>query len=405
MLKKIIKKIIKILSIVFVIAVIGGVSGVTMERNIVPWLSSFKCLERFPILQKANERITVINKTEQVTVHENFSVTNTSQNVLPVVVSIVEYADEKDVQKENEIKTSSDIQSHIKTGIILTGDGLIMSVIRNNADVFEEDSPLLELNTSKRYKIFTSSGKEFEAKKIFVDQYAEVEFYKMEAANLPAAQFGNSDELETGEKIIIIGNAAGEYQNTFSLGVINEKNKRFSLLNSELSSSEKMEGAIMCDALINEKNMGGPIVDFNGTVVGIARYITKDGENIGFMIPINRLRFTIERAIQGQRNPHGVLGAYYLSINREIALLNHLMVNKGALIYSFSGQRGLAVKKGSAADIAGLQLGDIVLSVDSKEITLDVPLSQMISKYQADDKIMLTIMRNGEIKSLKVILK
>ncbi len=376
-----------------------------MERIIVPWLSSFKCLEHFPILQKVNEKITVINKTEQVTVRENFSVTNTAQNVLPVIVSIVEYADGKDVQKENEIKTSSDIQNHIKTGIILTGDGLIMSVIRNNADVFGEGSTLSESNASKKYKIFSSNGKEFEAKKVFVDQYAEVEFYKTEGGNLPAAQFGNSDELETGEKIIIIGNAAGEYQNTFSLGVINEKNKRFSLLNSELSSSEKMEGAIMCDALINEKNMGGPIVDFNGTVVGIARYIAKDGKNVGFIIPINRLKFTIERVIQGQRNPHGVLGAYYLSINREIALLNHLAVDRGALIYSFSGQQGLAVKKGSAAEIAGLQLRDIVLSVDGKEITLDDPLSQMISRHQAGDKIMLTIMRNEEMKFLDVTLK
>lgn len=405
MLKKVAKKIIRVLFIVIVIVVIGGISGVAMERNIIPWLSSFKCLERFSILQKANEKITVINKTERITVHENFSVTDTARNVLPAVVSIVEYSDGKDSQEENKIKTSSDIQDHIKTGIILTGDGLIMSIIRNDIDVLAEDSLLPEPEVSKRYKIFTSSGKEFEAKKVFIDQYAEVEFYKVEAANLPAAQFGNSDELETGEKIIIIGNAAGEYQNTFSLGVINEKNKRLSLLNSELSSSEKMEGAIMCDALINEKNMGGPIVDFDGTVVGIARYIAKDGKNVGFIIPINKLKFTIERVIQGQKGPLGVLGIYYLSINREIALLNDLAVNRGALVYSFSGQQGLAVKKGSAAEIAGLQLGDIVLSVDNNEVTLDDPLSQIISRHQAGDEIMLTIMRDRELKSISVSLK
>lgn len=402
MFKKILKKTLKIFFIVLAIVVIGGISGVVMERIVFPRLSSFEFFERFSFFQKANERVTVINKTEQITVQENFSLTKTAQNILPTVVSIIEYSDDETTEN-SEIRASKDIQDHVKTGIILTGDGLVMSVIKQDENLLTQRA--LAVEKELKYKVFASNGREFEAEKILSDKYANVEFYRIDASNLPAAQLGESGSLETGEKIIAIGNATGEYQNTFSLGVINEKNRRFSMLNSELSSSEVMEGAIMCDAKISEKNMGGPIVDFNGTVVGIAHEIEKDGEDIGFILPIDKLKFSINKALAGEENNRGALGVYYLSINKEIALLNQLPVDRGALIYSFSGQQGLAVKKGSAAELAGLKLGDVVLSVDKRAVNLENPLSQVISEYQAGDKISLVVMRDGETEEMEAVLK
>lgn len=399
---KIIKKILKVLLIFCAIVVIGGIAGVVAERSVVPRISSWKCLERFEFLQKFNEKVTVINKTEQITVHENFSLVKTSQNVLPAVVSIIEYSDNVSTETR-KVRVSEDIQDHVKTGIILSGDGLIMSVIKT--DPKDQGSLVGVGEKNKKFKVLLSNGKEIEAKKTALDDYAGVEFFKIDAENLPVVQFGNSDELEAGEKVIVLGNATGEYQNTFSMGVINEKNKRFSLLNSELSSSEKMEGAIICDAKIDKKNMGGPAVDFNGTVVGIAHYIEKDGKNVGFVVPINKLRRSIERVMSGKELTSGLLGIYYLSINREISLLNDLPVNEGALVYSFSGQQGLAVKKGSAADLAGIKLGDIVISVEKEKVSLDNSLSQIISAYTKGDRINLQINRSGDIKMIEVVLK
>ena len=396
--KKIILKTLKLILVAMMIFVIGGFAGVFMERFGMPWLSSKKFTEKIAFFQKANEKVTVINKTEQVTVYENFSLTKTAQNVLPGVVSIVEYSDSEVGTKNSEIKASKDIQNSVKTGVILTSDGLILSVSRK-PETYND-----QIDEEKKYKIFVSDGRELDAEKISTDIYSETDFYKVDASNLPAAQFGNSNELETGEKIIVIGNATGEYQNTFSLGVINEMNKRFSLLNSELSSSEKMEGAIISDALINNSNVGGPVVDFNGTVVGIANYILKDGEYVGFIIPINKLQNSIDSVIIGDDKKKGTLGLYYLSINKEIALLNNLPVNKGALVYSFTGQQGLAVKKGTAADIAGVLLGDIITMVDDKEVNLDNPLSQLISSNHSDDTIQLTILREGKQEKISIVL-
>jgi len=396
--KKVLKKLLKWIVIAALFFVIGGFSGVFMERFGMPWLSSKKILEKYTFFQKANERVTVINKTEQITVSENFSLTKTAQNVLPAVVSIVEYSDREVGAIRSEIKASKDIQESVKTGVILTSDGLILSVSR------ETDIANGTQAEDKKYKIFVSDGRELDAKKISSDSYSMTDFYKVEESNLPAAQFGNSNDLETGEKLIVIGNASGEYQNTFSLGVINEMNKRFSLLNSELSSSEKMEGAIICDALINVSNIGGPVVDFNGTVVGIANYILKDGEYVGFVIPINKLQHSIDSVITKDQDRSASLGLYYLSINKEISLLNSLSTSKGALVYSFTGQQGLAVKKGTAADVAGILLGDIIMSVDEKEINLDNPLSQVISTYHKGDEIELILSRDGTAEQLTVVL-
>jgi len=390
----------KWIAILAFLFIFGGFAGVFMERFGMPWLSSKQYFQKIPFFQKANEKVTVINKTEQVTVYENFSLTDTAQNVLPAVVSIVEYSDDSSDVKGSDIKSSKDIQNSIKTGIILTNDGLVLSVTRH-----EETTNDVTSQVEKKYKILISDGREVDAKKVSSDLYSEVDFYKIDASNLPAANFGNSDELETGEKLIVIGNATGEYQNTFSLGVINEKNRRFSLLNSELSSSEKMEGAIIVDALINNSNIGGPVVDFNGTVVGVANYILKDGEYVGFVIPINKLRDSIDSVITNDTRQNAILGLYYLSINREIALLNHLPVNKGALVYSFSGQQGLAVKKNSAADKAGILLGDIITSIGGEEITLENPLSQIISKLHSGDKTEVSLIRAGQTKTISVTLE
>jgi serine protease Do len=326
--------------------------------------------------------------------------------VIPAVVSIITYNKPFDEEttvaldsNQNLIKKSSDIQQNIKTGLVLTSDGLILSVLK------KEEETLLEDIENVEFKILGSDGHEYDAKVRAIDEFNRLVFYKVEASNLASPELGNSDELETGEKIIVAGNASGEYQNNFSLGIISQKDRTFSLMNSELSSSEKMEGAILADVIINDQNVGGPVIDFAGTVVGVANKITKDGKELGFIVPINRVRNSIEKVIKGEKFANPFLGVYYLSINREIALLNNLPVSEGALIYSFSGQQGLAVIVNSPADEAGIKLGDIILKVDEENVTLDQPLSFLIAQKKKGDNVKLEVLRNGKKLNLEVELE
>lgn len=393
------KRIGKIIGLILLIIVLGGISGILTDRFLMPWLSSKESLSKWSLFRKANKDVTVINKTEQVIVKEDFSVAKTAQNVLPSVVKIISYVENDDSKDKgySKIKSSQDIQESVKTGLIVTNDGLIVSVKRKMTNI---DGKVL------KYKILLSDNREFDAELAFVDEYSELEFYKADQENLPTPTFGNSRELESGEKIIVIGNKGGEYQNSFSSGVINEIDKTYTLLNSQLASSEKIEGVILTDAKINEKNIGGPVLDFNGTVIGIANVILKDGNEEGFVMPINRLKDTIDAVVKGELNERVNLGVYYLSIDKEIALLSDLPVSKGALIYSFYGQQGLAVRRGSPADLAGVKIGDIILAVNDVEVTLERPLSSLISEKSQGETIILKVLRenNKEIE-LETVLK
>jgi serine protease Do len=393
------KKLIKIIAIIVLIIVLGGMAGVFGDRILMPWLSSFETFSRLSLFQKANEKVTVINKTEQITVKEDFSVTKTAQNVLPSVVSIITYEKDGVESSVGKIRSSSEIREGVRTGLILTSDGLVMSVAKQG-ETFDQREV-----AKKQNKVLVRDGREFDAEFVTHDPYAGLVFYKIDAMNLPAPPLGNSDELESGEKIVLVGNSGGEYQNTFSVGVINQRDKTFTLLNSELSFSDRMEGAILTDAHIQHDNLGGPVVDFNGTVVGVVNQVEKNGDKIGFVVPMKTLKNSIDSVIEQGKITRAQLGAYYLSIDREIALLSNLPVNEGALIYSFSLQRGLAVIKNSAADIGGMELGDIVTKVNDNKITLDKPLSAHIAEFEKEDSLKLTVLRDGEEIELEIVLQ
>lgn len=401
-------KLYKLVFLIFLILIVGGVAGVVGERFVMPWLSTFPALENCSLVKKANERVTVINQTKEITVKEDYSVANIAEKVSPAVVSIVSfYEDDKKIETISKIKSSQDIQKNIKTGLILTNDGLIVSVLDDVArKIMKADEELVKDEASNwKFKVLAGNNKEFEAKILAVDEFRNLIFYKVDRGDLPVPSLGDSASIEIGEKVVICGNAGGEYQNSFSSGLIKEKDYTFTLLNSELSSSEKLEGAILLDAKIEDRNVGGPVLDYNGDVIGIVNQVEKDGQKIGFIIPINDLKPTINKVLEEKEIQNPSLGVYYLSINREIALLNNLKVDRGALIYSFSGQQGLAVIQGSAADEAGIKFGDIIIGIGGKIIDLQNPLSKLISEYQPGDEIDIKLIRGEEELVLKAILK
>lgn len=403
MIKKIVKNFIKALLFIIIFMFIGGFAGILSNRFVMPWLSSIDYFSKFKFFQKANQEVTVINKTEKVTVKEDYSVNSVTENVLPSVVSIITFPEKNNSVDKGmtSIKSSEDINKSVKTGFVITSDGLIVSVW----DDFIKNQKGEDLNNDMKYKVLTANGKEFDAKVEAIDNYLQLVFYRIEVENFPVPPFGNSGETETGEKIVICGNASGNYQNFFSLGAIQEKNWTFSLLNSELSFSDSMEGAFISEASISHSNIGGPVVDYSGKVIGIANQIIKDEKSNGYIIPMGKVEKSISRIIATGKIERPKFGAYYLSINKEISLLNNLSFNKGALIYSFTGQQGLAVIKNSPADQAGIKIGDIILKINNKEIDLEDPLSELIAEKKPGEEINLSIYREGKTFDIKTILK
>jgi len=405
-----IKKIFKLFFLIILIFFIGGIAGVVGERFFMPWLSSFPSLEKYDFIQRANDKVTVIERTKEINVKEDFSVANIAEKVSPSVVSIISFQEKKEVNNPllGQIKSSNDIQRNIKTGLILTNDGLLVSVldevVREIIDSKEEREGQKKEDDWK-FKVLIGDNREIDAEIFAVDRFSNLVFYKVDKNDLPVPSLGDSSNIEIGEKVVVCGNAGGEYQNTFSSGLIKEEDHTFTLLNSELSSSEKLEGALLLDAIIEKRNIGGPVLDYSGNVIGIANQIEKDGDKIGFVVPINNLKPTINKVIKKEEINNPYLGVYYLSINREISLLNSLSVNRGALVYSFSGQQGLAVIKNSPADKAGIKIGDIITHVNGKSVDLDNPLSSLIADNKPGEEIDIRLIRGADKINIKVTLK
>ncbi len=398
-----IKKVIKIAIIILGIFLISGLTAVIVDRFFMPWASNCDAFKKVGFFRRANEKVTIINKTEQITVKEDFSLTKVAEDVSSAVVSIVTFRDGNKDSSDGllKIKSSNEIENSIRTGVILTSDGIVMSVLDERTQELIENG---EVDPDYYYKVFGPNGQEYDAELLVIDSYSNLVFYKIEGENFPVPEFGNSDEIESGEKIIICGNASGEYQNIYSQGIVQENDRGFSLLNSELSSSEKMEGAIMTSTEIDSRNIGGPVVDFNGTMIGLANRIKKDGEYIGFIMPINNIHASIDEIIKNKKIERPYFGIYYLPIDREISILNHLSIKSGALVYSFSGQQGLAVIKGSPADKAGIKIGDIIIEVNGEKIELNHSLSSMITDCKKGDKLEIKIIRDGEEKMIEIVL-
>lgn len=374
MIKKISKKAILI---VFVV-ILGGLGGVLADRYAFPYLSTVSWFSKIDFLKKSIENVTVINRTEQVFVKEETSLSKITNQISSSVVNIISIPERTMPQNG--------------TGLIVTSDGLIMTyataIIAENA----------------KYKTLTFDGNSYDASLVGVDAYSNLAFLKINASNLPAVAFGDSDNAQPGEKIVAIGNSLGSYNNIFSSGLLESFNPSFNLAGKTVSSSEKMEGVFETDLSSENNFIGGPVVDYSGAVIGIVGAIQKDNEKAYFAIPSNKAQNVINRAIKNELGQNPYLGIYYVPILKTFALANNLGADKGALIYSPSGQQGLSIIAGSPAQKAGLQIKDTILAIENQQIDEKNALSDLLYHFKKGDLIELTIMRNGQEQKVKVRL-
>ena len=386
------KKIAKKLIFILVLMVFGGLGGMIADRYFFPYLSTTKLFAKYDFLKKGSEDITVINKTEQVTVKEETSISKIANQVSSSIVNIVSYQD-KDT-KNIAIKKAGIAKDITKngTGIIVTGDGMIMTY-----------ASAINVSNSK-YKVMTYDGNVYDGELLGVDTYSNLAFLKVNANNLSVASFGDSDGIKAGEKVIAVANSFGSYANRYASGLISDLNPAYNLAGMALSSSEKMEGVYETDFNYQNYFIGGPVVDYNGQVVGIAGVINKDNSQSFFLIPSNKAKLVIDRAIKKELDMDPVLGIYYVPLTKTYAIENNLGVDAGALIYSASGQQGLAVLANSPAQKAGLKIGDIITAIGGKDVTIDNSFSDLLYSYKKGDQIELTVLREGQSIKAEVTL-
>lgn len=279
---------------------------------------------------------------------------------------------------------ASDSQSS-GSGVIVSESGYIVT----NNHVVEDARDLV---------VVLSDGQQLPAKLISTDVFADLAVLKAEGEMPAVASFGNSDNLKPGETVIAIGSPLGEFRNTVTTGVISATGRSLNTGNGYY-----MEDLLQTDAAINQGNSGGPLVNLNGEIVGINTMIVRGGfgstavaEGLGFSIPSNTVRTISERIIEDGYFARPYLGISFQTITPSIGRRYQLGTEWGAYITD--------VGKGSPAEQAGLQHGDIILSLGGIEINEKNSYINALFDQQPGDEIALDILRKGKRFKVTVTL-
>jgi S1-C subfamily serine protease len=241
-----------------------------------------------------------------------------------------------------------------------------------------------------------SDGRSFPATVYGADTLTDLAIVKIDATGLPVATLGYTSGLQVGQLAIAVGDPLGEYPGTVTTGVVSGLGRSIS------DGSVNLDDLIQTDAAINPGNSGGPLVDQNGSVIGIDTAIAGSAQGIGFAIPVNLARPLTQQALAGQQLSRPWLGIRYQPLDAGIATRNNLSVTSGAWITS--GSNGTAIEAGSPAATAGLQENDVITAVDGTRVDTNHPLVELLGSHAPGSAVTLTVRRGTTDTTVMVTL-
>ena len=277
----------------------------------------------------------------------------------------------KDFQRPTERKASS-----LGSGFIIDKNG---TVVTNNHVISNAEDIIVRVNS-----------KEYKAKVIGSDPYADIAVLKIESKDIfKPVNFGDSDKARVGDWVVAIGNPFG-LGGTVTSGIISARNRSIGL--------SRYEDYIQTDASINSGNSGGPLFDMNGNVIGIntAIFGRSGSIGIGFSIPSNSAKIVIDQLIEFGETKRGWLGVRIQDVTEEIAEVEKLDEPRGALVAS--------VAENSPSDKGGIKAGDIILEFNGVKIDQMKELPAIVAKTKVGTTVNVKIWRNKKELNKKILL-
>lgn len=280
------------------------------------------------------------------------------------------------------------------SGFIVTSDGLVIT----NRHVV--DDPAAD------YTVILSDGREYKGEIVSKDSLNDLAVVRIKPkddgkspkiSSLPVVEFGDSDILKVGQRVLAIGNALGEYQNTVTAGIVSATGRQITA-SDRAGQDETLSGLLQTDAAINPGNSGGPLVNIKGQVIGVNVAIASSANSIGFAIPFNDVKPVVDSVQRTGKIVRPFIGVRYQILTDDKAKELQLDgVNDGALLVGDEARGEVAVIPGGPADKAGLKKGDVILEIDERKITQEYTLQQAIRNKNPGDKVQLKVWVSGKI--------
>lgn len=275
-------------------------------------------------------------------------------------------------------EAQSQPENSLGSGVIVSAQGLILT---NNHVVAAADE----------IEIALADGRKMSAKVVGTDPDTDLALIKIEAENLPAITFSNSEKLNVGDVVLAIGNPFGVGQ-TVTQGIVSALGRNHLGINT-------FENFIQTDASINPGNSGGALIDTDGNLVGInsAIYSRSGGSmGIGFAIPATLARQVMDQIVAGGDVTRGWIGIEAQDMTPELADSFKLNSAEGALVSN--------VLPNSPASNAGLQAGDVLISIEGHKISDTGSMLNIIADLPPNKNATVKIFRNETTKDVTILI-
>ena len=279
----------------------------------------------------------------------------------------------------DEVQPQSRERKGSGSGVIIREDGYIVT---NNHVVADASKVRVTLYNDKTY----------DATVVGTDPATDVALIKIDEKGLPVIPFADSDELRLGEWVLAIGSPY-DLRSTITAGIVSAKGRSMPHYNGEF----KIESFIQTDAAVNPGNSGGALVNKKGELVGVnTAIISQTGSYTGysFAVPSNIVKKIVSDLIDFGSVRRAKLGITMTAVDEKVASEMKLSSLKGVYI--------VEVSKGGAADKAGLKKGDVLLSIDSKQVSGPSALQEVVNSYHPGDVATIKYVRDGKEKTAKV---
>jgi len=265
------------------------------------------------------------------------------------------------------------LQRGLGSGFIVSADGVILT----NAHVVDGAQEVDVKLTDKR---------EFRAKVVGVDKRSDVAVIKIDAKNLPTVRLGNPNNMQVGEWVLAIGSPFG-FENTATAGIVSAKSRNL--------PGESYVPFIQTDVAVNPGNSGGPLFNAHGEVIGINSQIYSGSggyQGLSFAIPIDVAGKVKDQLVAHGKVTRGRIGVAVQEVNQALADSFGLKDMHGALVSS--------VEKGSPAEKAGVEIGDVIVSIDGNSVDGSGDLSSRIADIRPGSSAKIDVVRKGARKQL-----
>ncbi|WP_421763487.1 S1C family serine protease [Ekhidna sp.] len=261
------------------------------------------------------------------------------------------------------------------SGVVISPDGYIVT---NNHVIENADEIEVVLNDNRSYQ----------AKVVGVDEDTDLAVLKVDENNLVAVKYGNSNNINIGEWVLAIGNPY-EFRSTVTAGIVSAKGRNINILDGDY----RIESFIQTDAAVNPGNSGGALVNLNGELVGINTAIASPSgafAGYSFAVPVSLVEKVVSDLVEYGAVQRALLGISIFDVNAQVAEANDLDIMKGIFVNG--------VMQGKAADLAGIERGDVIVAIDDKRVNNVAQLQEQVAIKRPGDEVEVRFIRDGKEK-------